>query len=924
MNDNNNSSDKQGEVRKETSNNKSFQDVSSTSDSSDLVSKPPQSPSTTSQDPSKAPKGTSTTPSSSTPVPQGTATAPQGTATAPQGTATAPQGTATAPQGTATAPQGTSSSPTISGDAAYQGSQAEIIIQDGKVLKVYKHGFGFNAAVLPLVQQLNGKGYLVDLYDFGTMDYQGEQRQFELMEYCPAGAVSAQNLKGNKEVILKIAVKTALALDACHRLGFLHKDVKPANILIRNTKTWDCVLCDFGIADILDHGKTSAVQDRTPIYAAPEVYVRTAVIEGRTYCELTPASDFYSLGMSILCMWYGESAFRSQESIMAIKKVHDGITVPPDMPDPLNTITRGLLVKDPKHRWGLREIQDFLQGKPVEVYDERPQGGLNIVFNGSKNQVAHSLEELAAFMVDDPNLAIKYLYSGKISKWLEQMPEVQVEIERIIEKNYAYDQTMGFLAAVHLLNPFYDLNLCCDLNHPDYAMTGEAIGRLLNKVYYLYFTKYDAYFDTMKRLYDASDTQSVRMAGIVYNVAHSFERGSDGEYFPWFLDHKGKRFEQQRKWFNYCVLPSKDDQKKAGPKDKKYRTQVAMMKCIKGFGAVPEYRLSRTGEVLTCIDDLYRAPKKELKHDLQHDKGLRGWLAVQFHENPHADLKPKYAYEKLLEQYVEVIGYIDDNDVVYSRFTQARDQAKDISTGAVNKIKSTQTQHTLQKVIAVLFAVLPLVFVFIDIVLNLIDSPILDVSKIRFESVVFLGLGLVVAAIAFFAFDEDGCIVPIIIGLLVSFVLFGIIKFLGRFLLWFYALAVLAALVFFGIVTLFGDKSKKQKINTVANPGFEELTLEPLYFAFNSEQRFDSSLNGLVNSDAINKWNKEVKNQWIMVALFVGSAVLLTALSTLLPNPRIKNVFGGKAESTSTKATEPIQTETVYNVLEYADFVNNT
>ena len=613
------------------------------------------------------------------------------------------------------------------------GSQADVIVQDGKVLKVYKRGSGYNAAVLPLVKQLNGKGYLVDLYDYGTMDYQGEQRQFELMEYCPAGAVSAIDLKGNADTILKIAVKTALALDACHRLGFIHCDVKPANILIHNRKTWDCVLCDFGIAEILENGKASTLQDRTPIYAPPEMYVRTAVVEGLTYCELTPASDYYSLGMTILCLWFGESAFRSKETVMAIKKVYDGISVPTDMPDPLYTITRGLLVKDPAHRWGLREIQDFLKGKKVEVYDEKRQSGMNIVFNSSKNQVAHSVEELAAFMVEDPNLAIKYLYSGKISKWLDAMPEVQVEIEKIIEKDFPYDQTMGFLAAVHLLNPFYDLNLCCDLNHPDYAMTGEAIGRWLNKVYYLYFTKYDAYFDAMKRLYDTSDTQSVRMAGIVYNVAHSFERGSDGEYFPWFLDHKGKRFEQQRKWFNYCVLPSKDDQKKAGPKDKKYRTQVAMMKCIAGFGAVPEYRLSRTGEVLTCINDLYRAPKKELKHDLQHDKGLRGWLAVQFHENPYADLKPKYAYEKLLEQYVEAIGFIDDNDVVYSRFKQAQSDANSISADAVDTIKSTKAQNTLQKVMAVVFAVFPLLFVLVDIVLNIIDSHYL--TRQRWNSV---------------------------------------------------------------------------------------------------------------------------------------------------------------------------------------------
>ena len=187
-------------------------------------------------------KGNDATSASSAPLPQGTATAPQPSMVVPQGTATAPQGTATAPQGTATAPQGTATAPT-DGGPTYLGSQADVIVQDGKVLKVYKRGSGYNAAVLPLVKQLNGKGYLVDLYDYGTMDYQGEQRQFELMEYCPAGAVSAIDLKGNTDTILKIAVKTALALDACHRLGFIHRqhfDSQPNNLGLCAMRFWHC------------------------------------------------------------------------------------------------------------------------------------------------------------------------------------------------------------------------------------------------------------------------------------------------------------------------------------------------------------------------------------------------------------------------------------------------------------------------------------------------------------------------------------------------------------------------------------------------------------------------------------------------------------------------------------------------------------
>ena len=787
--------------------------------------------------------------------PQGTATAPQGTATAPQGTATAPQGTATTPQGTATAPSG--------GGSAYTGSQAEIVIQKDKVLKVYKSGCSYNAAVLPLVKKLRGRGFVVDLFDYGTMDYQGERRQFELMEYCPEGAVSALNLKGRKDAIVAIVRKVAEALDACHRAGFIHKDVKPANILIRDKKTWDCVLCDFGIADVLEQGKVTTQQSRTPIYAAPEVYERIVQIDNKVLCELTPAADFYSLGMTILCLWYGESAFLSKEGTMAIQKVHDGIVVPTDIPEPLYTLTRGLLVKDPAHRWGWKEVNAYLSGKSVDVYDERREEGLNIVFNSSKHQVAHSVEELAAFMVEDLDLAIKYLYSGKLSKWLEHMPELQIEIENIVEKEFPRNQMMGVLAAIHTLNPFYDLNLCCDIHSPAYAMTGEAIGRLLNEAYHHYFTKGDA-------------------SPIATLVAESFAGGSTSDYVPWFFNHKGNRFDQQRKWFNYCVHGDAKNAKKAGPKDTNYLHQVAMMKTIAGFGAQPEYRLSRTGEVLRSLDDLKKVSQDELRYDLQHDKGLRGWLAVLCHEDPHADLKTKYSYEKLLERYVNAIGSIDPKDKVFTRFQQAQSEAKGLVKKAKNTVTDAKSSIRWQKALAILFGLIPLAILLTEIILNITDNPGIKLGKWT-DHVVF-GIGILVAAICFFAVDSnDGCLVPIIIGVVASFVSYLLINVIGFLILYLYAIAVITAMIYFSLPILFGTRNKKYKIKQIANPGFEELTLEPLYFAFSAETKFDSSLNGAIDIQSSSSLSEAMKKRWKMLLLFLGVVLLLCLLRFALP-----------------------------------------
>ena len=220
-------------------------------------------------------------------APQKTAAAPQKTAAAPQKTAAAPQKTAAAPQKTAAAPQATAAAPgnapgpgmqpapgahapgeTIKvGGKTYtvekligSGSEGDIYVVTDKrgryALKLCHHGFKTNVKVLSALEKLKGKGYVADVLAY--------DETFELSEYVPEGNAAEAGIKGNAEAILAIALKTAMTLDAMHKAGVLHKDVKPANILIKDRNTWNSVLCDFGIADILDaKGTCATLQVRT-------------------------------------------------------------------------------------------------------------------------------------------------------------------------------------------------------------------------------------------------------------------------------------------------------------------------------------------------------------------------------------------------------------------------------------------------------------------------------------------------------------------------------------------------------------------------------------------------------------------------------------------------------------------------------------
>jgi serine/threonine protein kinase len=312
-------------------------------------------------------------------------------------------------------PQATDEKTITVGGKTYQmeklissGTEGDVfIVTDGKrryALKRCHSGFHTNMPVMPALQKLNGKGYIADIFDYAA--------DFELLEFVSEGSAAAANIRGNAQAILAIAVKTAMALSEMHKVGIIHKDIKPANILIKDTSSWDCVLCDFGIADVLKpNGSVSTPQNRTIIYAAPEMYDKNNIIfnEGNTYSELTPKADFYSLGMTILSLWMGEGAFLAKEHELAMDKNKGRITVPEDMPDPLAKICRGLLIKNADKRWDFDKIERTLKGEDIPVDEAIIVEDLNITYNAAKHQTANTPEELAACMEEDPELGTKYL-----------------------------------------------------------------------------------------------------------------------------------------------------------------------------------------------------------------------------------------------------------------------------------------------------------------------------------------------------------------------------------------------------------------------------------------------------------------------------------------------------------------------------------
>lgn len=160
------------------------------------------------------------------------------------------------------------------------------------------------------------------------------------------------------EAITRIGMQTSAGLAAAHEQGLIHRDVKPANILL-GTGTERVILTDFGLAravDEVDLTVTGALPG-TPRYMSPEQ------ARGET---LDPRTDLFSLGLVLYEMAAGQSPFRADSSYEVLKKINEADPRPlanfrTDLPDWLCDLISRLLAKNPMDRLAsARDAQTIL------------------------------------------------------------------------------------------------------------------------------------------------------------------------------------------------------------------------------------------------------------------------------------------------------------------------------------------------------------------------------------------------------------------------------------------------------------------------------------------------------------------------------------------------------------------------------------
>ncbi|MCW2897783.1 MAG: serine/threonine protein kinase [Streptosporangiaceae bacterium] len=220
------------------------------------------------------------------------------------------------------------------------------------------------------------------VYDAGTYDG-GLFLVMELVGGCTLGDLMAEQGPLPVAWAAGIAAQMAAVLAAAHERRFVHRDVKPQNVMLTGDGT--VKVLDFGVAAVLDQAGIPRLT-RTGEAIGTLAYMAPEQLQSR---PATPRTDLYALGCVLYEMLAGEPIFDSTSPAGLMHKHLQQVPSPlrrGDLPPELDSLVRQLLEKDPGRRpVDARETYDRLlphvaRPGPLSDIDPAgdPQGGMHL------------------------------------------------------------------------------------------------------------------------------------------------------------------------------------------------------------------------------------------------------------------------------------------------------------------------------------------------------------------------------------------------------------------------------------------------------------------------------------------------------------------------------------------------------------------
>lgn len=199
--------------------------------------------------------------------------------------------------------------------------------------------------------------YVVPLYDY----WREPDAAYLVMRLLGGGTLESLLSRGplDEVALRRLVSQVGAALRSAHRTGVVHRDVKPANVLLDTDGNF--YLGDFGIAFSVDSDAAASVSAGSPAYASPE-QLRGESVDAR--------SDVYAFGLVLFEAATGELPYGDLSSHAAAVRAQLEEPVPPPstlrlgVPAWVDEVVAGATAKDPSDRFG--SIDALLDAVPAE------------------------------------------------------------------------------------------------------------------------------------------------------------------------------------------------------------------------------------------------------------------------------------------------------------------------------------------------------------------------------------------------------------------------------------------------------------------------------------------------------------------------------------------------------------------------------
>ncbi len=312
------------------------------------------------------------------------------------------------------------------------GAEAELLIvapndggEEEYVAKIYRHGIRPDHEVQERIAAID-PAHCVRMIDKGIAD----GFAYELMEYCRAG--SLRDLLRECAPLAADDWRACLleltdAIGAVHAASLIHRDLKPENVLLRSRNPLDLVLTDFSGASLSNATLHFTGMARTLAYSPPEAL--SGVLDAK--------ADWWALGMILLEAAQGRHPFAGLSDAVILHRLTTRSIELDGVADARwRLLLRGLLLRDPKQRWGEAEIRRWLAGDLTLATPAHDATGHAVRPYQIGPDLCHTPEQLGAALARHWDKARADLDNGLLMQWLRNDLQDLNRVRFLIDLNF--------------------------------------------------------------------------------------------------------------------------------------------------------------------------------------------------------------------------------------------------------------------------------------------------------------------------------------------------------------------------------------------------------------------------------------------------------------------------------------------------------